>query len=147
MDSLLSNLDCNYQVDDYAIKDRIVVLKVSSKIQELECPFCGQKSNKIHSRYVREIQDLPLSDKKTILLVQTRKFFCTNQECNKKTFSERHPFVDIKGKKTKRLEQNIIISATNLSSTNASKVLQLSNISISKSSICELIKKNTSPCG
>jgi transposase len=147
MDALLNGLDCNYQVDDLIIKDSAAVFKISSKLHEIECTFCGQKSNKIHSKYEREIQDLPLLDKKTILLIQTRKFFCINPDCGKRTFAERHPFVAPNGKKTDRLEQSIISTATNLSSINASRVLQSSNISASKSSICELLKKNASKCG
>ena len=42
-------------------------------ITELECPFCGRKTPKVHSIYEREIQDLPMQGKKVILLVDTRK--------------------------------------------------------------------------
>ena len=111
------------------------------------CPYCGEKSNKVHSTYEREIQDLPMQNKKVILLVKTRKMFCHNSLCSKKTFSESHHFVDRKGKKTRRLEKNIIYTSTQLSSVNASKVLKTSNINVCKSSICELLKKNTIHCG
>ena len=111
------------------------------------CPYCGEKSNKVHSTYEREIQDLPMQNKKVILLVKTRKMFCHNSLCSKKTFSENHHFVDRKGKKTRRLENNIIYTSTQLSSVNASKVLKTSNINVCKSSICELLKKNAIHCG
>lgn len=51
------------------------------------------------------------------------------------------------GKKTIRLEKNILYTATNVSSVNASKVLKAGNISVSKSSIYEMLKKNTCCCG
>lgn len=114
--------------------------EISSEISTANCPYCGKESKRIHSRYQREIQDLPIQGKKVVLLVSTRKFFCDNDTCCKWTFSERHTFVDANGKRTKRLEKNLFTSSQ-LSSINASKVLKNSNVDISKSSICVLLKK------
>ena len=147
MNEFIRELGEEYILDDYKVKKDIVVFHISSRCEELVCPYCGKKSNKIHSTYEREIQDLPMQNKKVILLVKTRKMFCGNSLCSKKTFSERHHFVDRKGKKTRRLEKNIIYTSTQLSSVNASKVLKTSNIDVCKSSICELLKKNAIHCG
>ena len=35
--------------------------------------------DKVHSVYQREIQDIPMPDKQTILLLNTRKMFCLNK--------------------------------------------------------------------
>ena len=116
-------------------------------ITEVECPFCGSKTSKVHSIYQREIQDLPMQGKKVILLVDTRKMRCMNPGCSHKTFSEKHPFVAAKSKKTNRLIQNIIYTSSQLSSLKASKLLKSENISVCKSSICDLLKKNAIHCG
>ena len=147
MNEFIRELGEEYILDDYKVKKDIVVFHISSRCEELVCPYFGEKSNKVHSTYEREIQDLPMQNKKVILLVKTRKMFCGNSLCSKKTFSERHHFVDRKGKKTRRLEKNIIYTSTQLSSVNASKVLKTSNIDVCKSSICELLKKNAIHCG
>lgn len=147
MNKFIKDLDNNYDLDEYKLKGNVAIFKISSRMQEVECHYCGVISMSIHSTYEREIQDLPVMGKNTVLLVKTRKMFCYNSDCSKKTFSERHSFVAPNGKKTKRLEKNIIYTATNVSSVNASRVLKASNISASKSSICELLKKNTIHCG
>lgn len=147
MDEFIKELDSNYILDSYRIKENVVIFQIQSNAQEVECPYCGTKSRRMHSTYVREVQDLPTMGKKTILLVKSRKMFCDNQECAKRTFSERHKFVVPSGKKTIRLEKNILYTATNVSSVNASKVLKAGNISVSKSSICEMLKKNACCCG
>lgn len=72
----------------------------------------------MHSCYTREIQDLPIQNRKMVFLVKTRKMFCTNNVCATKTFSEKHSFVDSKGKKTQRFEKNILYMSTQLSSVN-----------------------------
>ena len=64
-----------------------------------------------------------------------------NPDCSHKTFSEKHPFVTAKSKKTNRLIQNILYASSQLSSLNASKLLKSENITVCKSSICDLLKK------
>ncbi len=147
MQEFIDSLDKDYLLDDYIFKGDLIVFKIASRKPELVCPYCGQASSKVHSSYEREIQDLPLQNHKVILLVKTRKFFCMNEECNKRTFSERHSFVDVSGKKTNRLVNNILMKSTQLSSMKASRILQQENIDICKSSICLLLKKNATHCG
>ena len=130
-----------------SIKENKVIFHIASTITELECPFCGSKTSKVHSIYQREIQDLPMQGKKVILLVDTRKMRCMNPDCSHKTFSEKHPFVTAKSKKTNRLIQNILYTSSQLSSLNASKLLKSENITVCKSSICDLLKKNAIHCG
>ena len=88
-----------------------------------------------------------MQGKKVILLVDTRKMRCMNPDCSHKTFSEKHPFVTAKSKKTNRLIQNILYTSSQLSSLNASKLLKSENITVCKSSICDLLKKNAIHCG
>lgn len=146
MDFIVKDLDSTYKLDTFHNKTDKIIFEMSSETSTAKCPYCGKASNRIHSRYQREVQDLPIQGKKAVLLVLTRKFFCDNDTCCKRTFSERHPFVDANGKRTKRLEKNILFTSSQLSSINASKVLKNSNVDISKSSICVLLKKNAIDC-
>lgn len=147
MEEFISALDPNYQLDKYHIKDNIAVFYISSKMKEVKCPYCGALSSKVHSSYEREIQDLPMQNRKVVLLVKTRKMFCSNCQCEKKTFSERHMFTQNNGKKTARLIQNILYTSTQLSSVNAAKIMKSNSIEVGKSSICSLLKKNAINCG
>ncbi len=62
-----------------------------------------KSSKKVHSRYERSFQDLPIQSKKTTIVTVKRKMFCENKKCKKKTFSEPLDFVGPKFKRTKRL--------------------------------------------
>ena len=66
-------LDKNLVCADYKIRDDKFILFAESDAREVKCPFCGSPSSKIHSVYQREIQDIPMQDKQTILLLNTRK--------------------------------------------------------------------------
>ncbi|BFN03520.1 hypothetical protein [Clostridium tetani] len=67
--------------------------------------------------------------------------FCVSENCNHKTFAENFDLLMPKAKKTKRLENEILNLSLNLSSINASKYLSEKIAKISKSTICNLLKK------
>ena len=43
----------------------------------------------MHSHYTRRIADLPWADLTIELLLQVRRFYCTNQKCRRRTFAQR----------------------------------------------------------
>jgi hypothetical protein len=53
------------------------------------CPLCAQASSQIHSRYQRTLRDVPCGDRKVVLHLSVRKFFCHNPDCTRKIFTER----------------------------------------------------------
>lgn len=122
-------------------------MEIHSTKKVAVCPFCGYISSKVHSIYQREIQDISVQDKQVVLLFDTRKMFCDNPECEHKTFAERFDFLATNAQKTKRLIDKILITSTKLSSVSATTLLKSGNIKTSKSSICDLLKKNASHCG
>ena len=70
----------------------ITVHLVAKSIHSL-CPLCGSKSSKIHSRYNRQLMDLPWADIPVSIRLQVRRFFCINTECDRAIFCERLPGV------------------------------------------------------
>ena len=141
MDDFIKSLDENLEYIDHEIIGDYIYIKISSKQTEMCCPFCGQISKKVHSTYSRRIQDLPIQGMKVILVLNNRKIFCENQECEHVTFSERYSFLSDKSKKTKRLEDEILRISLNMSSVAAAEALSQNMVSIGKSTICRLIKK------
>ena len=96
---IIKLLDSNLECTDCRIKDKKIIMDIQSTKKQLECPFCKSSSDKIHSVYQREIQDIPMYNRQTILLLKTRKMFCLNPECHQKTFSKPFEFVSPKAKK------------------------------------------------
>ena len=92
MEFLIKELDKNYELIDCKVKKDKIIFTIQSTLVELECPYCRHKTDRVHSYYTREIQDIPLLNKQTVLIVNGRKMFCQNPECNHTTFSEQHVF-------------------------------------------------------
>ncbi|MEM8831569.1 MAG: ISL3 family transposase [Cyanobacteria bacterium P01_G01_bin.19] len=80
------------------------MLKLTSTQTKVLCPICRQPSHRIHSRYTRRLDDLPIVEFKLTLLVQVCKFFCSNSDCHRRIFTERLPEIAVPwARKTKRL--------------------------------------------
>ncbi|MDE5587511.1 MAG: transposase family protein [Acetatifactor sp.] len=69
MDALIQLLDKNYELYDCRIRDSDIIMEIVSKINRFFCPYCGHPSDRVHSRYQREVQDLPIQGKRVILRV------------------------------------------------------------------------------
>lgn len=90
-------------------RDRVIVdsgaitIEVSSCNDTSRCPMCGRSSSRVHSRYVRRLDDLPWHGVKVQLLWRSRRFLCDAAECPQRIFAERLPIVA--GKHARATEQ------------------------------------------
>jgi transposase len=118
-----------------------IKIYVKSSREEIECPFCGEKSTKVHSVYARRFQDLPIGGKKVEIEIANKKYFCRNADCSNTTFAETFDCLPYNARRSKRLTAEIIRVSTEVSSLRASSLLRKSVANIGKSTICELLKK------
>ncbi len=86
--------------------DEILTITAVSKHISPCCPLCGTHAVRVHSRYTRQLADLPCAGQRVRLQVQVRKYFCDVPSCARKIFAERLlPFVEPKARVTQRLYQ------------------------------------------
>lgn len=89
--TLLLGLPSTMHLEQIEIAEQALVLSLSLDTREATCPLCQQMASRVHSRYVRTLQDMPCVGKPLRLLVQARRFFCDNALCLRKIFAERLP--------------------------------------------------------
>ncbi len=143
MDKLIKFLDKNLDYINHAIIDNTIYINVASNLIKCKCPYCGQYSSKVHSRYKRSFQNLPIQDKKVEIILNNKKYFCLNRECYRKTFTKSFSCFHPKNKKTIRLTNTITKIAMNISSIAAQNYLRDNVVDIDKSTICTLLKKDS----
>ena len=66
-----------------------IIIAVRAESGVAECPLCGARSSRIHSRYDRQAADLPCVGKEIRLRVITRRFVCEVPHCRRRIFAER----------------------------------------------------------
>lgn len=141
MESIVILPDENLQYISHEMYEGTILIYVESTTQQSICPYCEKASNSVHSRYMRELSDLPIQGNKVKLLLNNKKYFCINENCTQKTFAQRFSFFEPKSTKTKRLWDEIIKISLTQSSLSASKYLRGSVTNVGKSTICNLLKK------
>ena len=144
MDELVKLLDENLDYIAHEIIDDTIYISVVSNRTEWICPHCGALSTRIHSRYERRFQDLPIQGKKVLMILKNKKIFCDNVECKVTTFSEKFKFLNNKAKRSARLEEEILRVSSNCSAVAASQLLSTNTVTVGKSTICSLLKKRRS---
>jgi len=111
--------------------EKQLALFLSSTNPVAYCPICQSGSRRIHSRYGRKVADLPWADKRVLLELSVRRFFCDLPECKRKVFAERlHPSVAAYARRTTRMEEYLQTLALQLGGEKAALLLQLLNISL-----------------
>jgi transposase len=91
---------------DLVFAPDLIVVALASCAGSAPCPICGQRSDRVHSRYRRVIADLPLCGRQLALILRLRKFLCPNAGCPRRIFCERvHGLAATHARSTTRLAQ------------------------------------------
>lgn len=116
--------------------DSTIDIHVKTNLNYGICPYCGAISFKVHSKYYRAITDLPVLGKEVILRMQTRKFFCQNPMCEKKTFAEQ-PGNEVfrYRRRTRRCELMVAQHGLICSSSKAQRLIQAIGIPLCNTTI------------
>ena len=93
-------------IDSVSDSSDSIILAVRSEGGTAECPLCGVRSRRIHSRYGRQVADLPCGGKQIRLRVTTRRFVCEVPHCRRRIFAERFgdEILPTRSRRTARLE-------------------------------------------
>jgi Transposase/zinc-finger of transposase IS204/IS1001/IS1096/IS1165 len=51
------------------------------------CPVCGTWSSRVHSKYVRRLQDTPVGGRPVLIRLAMRRFICQDTDCEAVTFA------------------------------------------------------------
>jgi transposase len=102
------------RIESLSIETGRVSIPVSSAAEGCVCPVCGRHSSRAHSRYRRNVSDLPWHGVSVELGVRARRFFCDEASCERKIFCERLPDVAARARKTSRLEEALLAIAIEL---------------------------------
>mgnify|MGYP002860273364 CR=1 FL=1 len=140
MKKIINSLSKNIDYISQEENEGIITITAVSNQKRARCPYCGEYSGSVNTRYYREIQDLPYEGKTVIIKIRHKIYDCQNDKCNQTRFGEPYDFVESKGNKTNRLNEYILKETQGLSVRKAEKKLRDEGIKISRNTIN--IKRN-----
>lgn len=138
---IIKELDSEVKIIAKEIKENVLYIRCQKESESAKCKYCGKESFKVHSKYKREIADLPIMQYKVKLIIYVKKYTCVNPECGHKRFAEPLPFAGEQSKRTERLDEYIREIGLKNSSVEAEKIVRKTHIDISGKTILRMIKK------
>jgi transposase len=78
-------------VDSVELDGDLVTFRVRARAGDAACSGCRRRSSRVHARYQRQLDDLPLSGRRVRVIAQIRRFKCLSSRCAQSTFSEQIP--------------------------------------------------------
>jgi hypothetical protein len=107
-----------------------------------ECPSCGTQSTARHSRYWRQLQDLPVQGKRVALRLRLSRWRCRNAECKQAIFRERlGEGVAPWARRTSRVEEVLLLVGHRTGGRAAEFLLKRLAIAVSDDTILRRVKR------
>lgn len=83
-----------------------ILISVQSTENSAACSKCGVISKRVHSSYLRRVQDTPIGLLIVWLQLKVRRFRCDNPNCEQRTFAEQYP--DLVGRRRQRTNRLLL---------------------------------------
>ena len=110
------------------------------------CPLCQSLTGRIHSRYERTLKDLPLAQFGLTIVLEVCKFFCLNETCRRRIFTERLPTIVAPwARRTLRYTEQLTAIALSLGGSAAACLGQHLNAEASRNTFLHLIARLSFP--
>jgi zinc-finger of transposase IS204/IS1001/IS1096/IS1165 len=84
-----SLVPCGLIVESVVQCENTIKVTARSQASAAARPSCGTSSQRVHSRYVRQVADLPCTGRSVSLTLVARRFFCDAEICQRRIFAER----------------------------------------------------------
>lgn len=116
----------NFKDFYFEIIDNSLIIHISKKITEHECPCCNSKTTKIHDHRIQKIKHSPINGFKTFIFLKKTRLECKN--CGKSFYMDYSDIVNKKFRCSNQLFFSIINDIQNNSLT-LSEVAKNNNVS------------------
>ena len=109
------------------------------------CSVCGSSSVRVHSRYERKLNDLPIGGRCVQLIARVRRFCCDIASCPRRIFAERFDgVVAPMARRTKRLDEIVFCLAIALGDRPAAALAKRIRVTVSNDTLLRAVRRRGS---
>jgi transposase len=120
----------------------ILLLKARAVAEQVACPKCGTRSQRVHSHYQRRLMDLPWQGQGVRIELTVRKLFCDNPECPGRIFTEPLPGIARRyARKTHRLAEALLELAQYAGGEAAARIARTFGLLVSPDTLLDALHK------
>jgi transposase len=133
------------QLDYLAPDTASITLVVTTIRAAIPCPDCARLTQRVHSRYVRTVADLPWNGVQVRLRVRSRRFFCGHADCPRRIFTERLPgLVQRYARRTVRLTEALQLIGFALGGEAGARLAATLGLGVSPTAMLEQLRRANS---
>ena len=126
--------------------DDAVVIAAHPRARGSRCRRCGRVSTRVHSRYRRQLADLPVSGRPVVVWLTVRRFFCDHVDCGACTFVEQVPgLTERHAPRSTGLQAALVAVALALAGRAGSRLAARLGMAVSRSTLLRLIRALPDP--
>ena len=119
-----------------------LTLRVRSEAAQARCPLCGERADRVHSRAIRTLADLPWAGVVVRLQVRVRKFFCENPVCLRRIFRERLAGIaQVSARRTERQRAALLDPAIALGGEAGARLAAKRGMRVSPDTLLRLLRQ------
>jgi len=130
-----------FSVESTAKDDTRLVIAIRSTAVLCRCPTCGGASKRVHSKYRRQLADLPAAGIRIALILRARRFFCDATNCARRIFTERFEAVEPRARRTSRLDDVVHCLAIALGGRPAASLSRRLNVDVSNDTLLRIVRR------
>ncbi|MFF5715173.1 ISL3 family transposase [Streptomyces sp. NPDC012756] len=79
------------ELERLSLGSEFVTVEVAARGRPSRCPDCSFRGQRVHSSYWRTLAERPLTERKLVIRLRVRRFFCDRPRCRRRTFVEQVP--------------------------------------------------------
>ncbi|MFI9601411.1 ISL3 family transposase [Streptomyces sp. NPDC052043] len=149
-DDLLQDLwlhqTTDVEVSDVTISANRVTVHAATTRAGAECPSCGTPSSRVHSSYVRRLDDSATAQRRVVIELRVRRFRCRQQACKQETFVEQVEGVSFRyGRRSQQLQAALQRLGLMLAGRAGSRLAEAFAVPVSRSTLLRLIRALPEP--
>ncbi len=130
-----------FNIKQVETRDDLLVIRAASIARTARCPCCGQPSTQVHCHYTRSPRDLPCNGRRVRLVLDVRRFRCSNDHCKRQTFAERIPhLVPVHGQRTTQLTQVLQVMSFEVNAEAGARITRHMNMPVSADTLLRIIR-------
>ena len=133
----------NFTLERLELETNCLNLIAKIPIQTSCCPICQISSSKIHSSYVRRLSDLPWAGIVVKVVLKIHKFFCQNDNCFRKIFSQRLEDLPAFARRTERQRAQLLAIGVTAGGNPRARLSSKLGMAVSTSTILRLLNAQT----
>ncbi|HZM65820.1 MAG TPA: ISL3 family transposase [Nakamurella sp.] len=126
--------------------DRKVVIAAHPRARGSRCRRCARVSTRVHSRYRRQLADLPASGRPVVVWLAVRRFFCDHVDCSVCTFVEQVPgLTERHARRSPGLQAALVAVGLALAGRAGSRLATRLGMGVSRSTLLRMIRALPDP--